>query len=114
MALLFLPLCRPVEFKSRLMNHIQRNFQHITFRQFQPDFSLVDSLETSSKDLLLIKRDSGLNSGQLTAEASVVTFLDQLPIQTRGGNFQRVRKRNQIFNIEYRSYLFADQLAIAV
>ena len=66
------------------------------------------------ENLLLIQRDTGLDSGQFTVEASVVTFLDQFPFQTRGGNFQRVRKRNQIFNIEDRSYLFTDQLAIAM
>src|SRR5438270_11437125 len=82
--------------------------------QFQPDFSFAESLKTSSENLLLIQWDTSLDSGQLSLEASVVTFLDQFPIQTRRGNFQRVRKRNQIFNIEYRSYLFADQLAIAV
>ena len=74
----------------------------------------MESLETASKNFLLIQWDTSLDSGQLSLEASVVTFLDQFPIQTRRGNFQRVRKRNQIFNIEYRSYLFADQLAIAV
>ena len=52
--------------------------------------------------------------GQFAIKPIVVTVFDQLPIETGGGNFQRVRKRNQIFNIEYRSYLFADQLAIAV
>jgi len=74
----------------------------------------MESLEPSSKNLPLIQWDTSLDSGQLSLEASVVTFLDQFPIQTRRGNFQRVRKRNQIFNIEYRSYLFTDQLAIAV
>ena len=82
--------------------------------QFQPDLPIVESLETSSKNLLLIQWDTSLDSGQLSLEASVVTFLDQFPVQTRRGNFQRVRRRNQIFNIEYRSYLFADQLAIVV
>jgi hypothetical protein len=109
-----LPLSRPIEFQSRLLDYIQRNIQQIAFWQFQPDLSFVNSLKTSTKNFLLMQRDSGLNSGQLTVEASVVTFLDQLAIQPRGGNFQRVRKRNQIFNIEYRSYLLADQLAIAV
>ena len=72
------------------------------------------SQETSSKNFLLIQWDARLDSGQLPIEASVITFLDQFPVQTRGGNFQRVRRRNQIFNIEYRSYLFADQPAIAM
>ena len=97
-----------------LLDHIERNFQEIAFRQFQPDLAVLESLKTSSKDFLLIQWDSRLDSGQLPIEASVVTFLDQFPFQTGGGNFQRVRKRNQIFNIEYRSYLFADQLAIAM
>ncbi len=74
----------------------------------------MEPLKTSSKHSLLIQWDTGLNPGQFATEASVITFLDQFPIQTRGGNFQRVRKRNQIFNIEYRSYLFADQLAIVM
>src|SRR5262245_34302143 len=74
----------------------------------------MESLKPSTKYFLLLKGNTGLNSGQLAAEASVVTFFDQLPVQTRGGNFQRVRKRNQIFNIEYRSYLLADQLAISM
>src|SRR5437867_12837299 len=74
----------------------------------------MEPLKTSSKHSLLIQWDTGLNPGQFATEASVITFFDQFPIQTRGGNFQRVRKRNQIFNIEYRSYLFADQLAIAM
>ena len=74
----------------------------------------MEPLKTATKHFLLIQRDSGLDSGQFATEASVVTFLDQFPIQTRGGNFQRVRRRNQIFNIKYRSYLFTDQLAIAM
>jgi len=74
----------------------------------------MEPLKTATKHFLLIQRDSGLDPGQLTIEASVVTFLDQFPIQTRGGNFQRVRRRNQIFNIKYRSYLFTDQLAIVM
>src|SRR6266702_4028170 len=74
----------------------------------------MEPLKTSSKHSLLIQWDTGLNPGQFATEASVVTFLDQFPVQTRGGNFQRVSKRNQIFNIEYRSCLFADQLAIVM
>src|SRR4029079_3730723 len=111
---LTLPLSRPIELESRLLNNVHGYVQQIAFRQFQPDLSVMDSLKPHTKNFLLIKRDSGLDSGQLTVEASVVTFLDQLAIQPRGGNFQRVSKRNQIFNIEYRSYLLADQLAIAV
>ena len=82
--------------------------------QFQPDLAVMESLKPSSKNSLLIQWDSRLDSGQLPIKASVVTFLDQFPFQTGGGNFQRVSKRNQIFNIEYRSCLFADQLAIAM
>src|SRR5689334_11449585 len=104
----------PVDFEPRLLNHIQRNAQLVAFAQFQQDLPIMESLEPPSKNLLLIQWDTSLDSGQLSLEASVVTFLDQFPIQTRRGNFQRVRKRNQIFNIEYRSYLFTDQLAIAV
>ena len=74
----------------------------------------MQSLKTPSKYSLLIQRDTSLDSGQLPFEASVVTFFDQFPVQTRRGNFQRVRRRNQIFNIEYRSYLLTDQLAIVV
>src|SRR5262245_35359109 len=62
----------------------------------------------------MIEWDSRLDPGQFPVEASVVTFFDQFPVQTRGGNFQRIGRRNQIFNIEYRSYLFADQLAIVM
>src|SRR5207244_2253063 len=92
--------CRPVEFESRLSNDVQRYFHQIALWRFQSDFPVVESLETSAKHLLLIQWDTGLDSGQLTIEASIVTFLDQFPIQTGRGNFQCVRKRNQIFNIE--------------
>src|SRR5436309_3078166 len=87
---LALRLRRPVDLEPGLLNDIQRDVQKIAFLQFQPDFSARETLKTASKNLLLIQRDAGLDSGQLSLEASVVTFLDQFPVQTRRGNFQRV------------------------
>ena len=63
---------------------------------------------------MLIQWKTSLDSGQFPFEASIITFFGQFPVKTRRGNFQPVRKRDQVFNIEYRSYLFTDQLAIEV
>src|SRR5262249_31748958 len=55
---------------------------------------------------------SGLDLCQLSGETRIVAFLFQLPIQTRRGNFQRIREWNQVLYIENRPHLFADQLAV--
>ena len=107
-------LRRPVNFQSRFLNHIQGYVEHIALAQFQPDLSVVEPLKTSSKNLLLMQWKTSLDSGEFPFEASIITLFGQFPVKTRRGNFQRVRKRDQVFNIELCSYLFTDQLAIEV
>ena len=73
---------RPVELQPGFLYNVQRNFQQIALRQFQDDTSVAKTFEPSLENFLMLERDSCLNLGQLSIKASVVPFLDQLPIQT--------------------------------